>query len=156
MGERFYPCHDWYEEDFLIVDSRTNKTRVQVVEALMLEAWRNPKALRHATGVASDELGVRGRSLVITAHQNPEDPVDPWASPLVLHNPRLVGTDRTEVVIWTENGVRVERPASCLVEFLTTDYRLTDHVFFGVQAAAVQMHLEFLEGNHLRLIDRRN
>lgn len=53
-------------------------------------------------------------------------------------------------------GVRVERPASCLVEFLMTDYRLTDHVFFGVQAAAVQIHLKFLEWNHLRLIDRRN
>lgn len=53
-------------------------------------------------------------------------------------------------------GVRVERQASCLVEFLTTDYRITDHVFFGVQAAAVQIHLKFFEGNHLRLTDRRN
>lgn len=67
------------------------------------------------------------------------------------HFPGAVHLRSTQLI-----GVRVERPASYLVEFLMTDYRLTDHVFFGVQAAAVQMHLEFLEGNHLRLTDRRN
>ena len=144
-AEAFYPCRSWFEDDFTVKNPATWNTRIQAVEWSLLDAWTS-KQNRHHFGVNTGELGIRGRSILVTGVEEVSDMDREDIPPIVLHNPVIVGRDGSFEIQWHEDGIAASRPSSCLIEYVTTAGDWADVCLLGIAAASAQFQIECLDG----------